>query len=310
VNVAIEVIQFSDPGCPWAYSANPAFSVLRWRYGDQLRWRLVVIGLSEAAGQYEAQGYTPGRVAQGYRQFRRLGMPFAPEVRSHVPSTGRACRAVVATRLMRPEREWAAFRTLQTAWFTTALPMDEDESIALVLRGVAGLDSEAVMAALDSENVETAYQADRAEARTAAGSPTEFQRKARVTDGVVRYTAPSLILASGERRLEAGGFQPVQAYDVLIANLDPTLERRPPASDPEEVLAAFPEGLSTQEIAAIMTADNDPVDRNRAEEALIELVAQNRARRTPAGNDALWEAPSEERSPIAAAALAGSAARE
>ena len=127
---------------------------------------------------------------------------------------------------------------------------------------------------------------------------------------MVRYTAPSLIFVGGDRRLEGGGFQPVQAYDVLIANLDPSLDRRAPASDVGAVLAAFPEGLSTQEVAAVMTADNDPVDRSRAEEALIELVAQGRAHRTPAGNDALWEARSAERSPIAAAALAGSAAPE
>jgi len=304
------VIHFSDPGCPWAYSANPAFAVLRWRYGDQLRWRLVMIGLTEDAGQYEARGYTPARDAQAYRRFRRLGMPLATEVRSRVPSTGRACRAVVATRLTHPGSEWAVFRALQTAWFTTALAMDEDENIARVLRGVAGVADDAVMAALDSHEVESAYQAGRAEARAAAGSPTEFQRKAAITDGVVRYTAPSLIFVGGDRRLEGGGFQPVQAYDVLIANLDPSLDRRAPASDVGAVLAAFPEGLSTQEVAAVMTADNDPVDRSRAEEALIELVAQGRAHRTPAGNDALWEAPSAERSPVAAAALAGSAAPE
>ena len=316
MSVAVEVIHITDPGCPWAYSANPAFTVLRWRYGDQLSWRLVMIGLSEEAGQYEARGYTPGRMAQAYRRFRRLGMPFATDMRSHVPSTGRACRAVVATRMVQPDREWAAFRALQSAWFTTALELDEDESIERVLRGVAGVDSDAVMAALDSEEVESAYQADRAEARTAAGSPTDFQGKAASTDGAVRYTAPSLIFRDGERRLEGGGFQPVQAYDVLIANLDPTLDRRAPAPDAEQVLAAFPDGITTQEVAAVMAADLVPVDRNAAEEALIELMAQDRALRIPAGNDALWRAPSagrspgEGRSPTGAGALASSAASD
>ena len=44
----------------------------------------------------------------------------------------------------------------------------------------------------------------------------------------MRYSAPSLIFtagagSAGERRLEAGGFQTIEAYDVLIANLDPSL---------------------------------------------------------------------------------------
>jgi len=36
-----------------------------WRYGDGLRWRLVLIGLTEDASQYVARGYTPLRGALG-----------------------------------------------------------------------------------------------------------------------------------------------------------------------------------------------------------------------------------------------------
>ena len=36
----ITVRHFSDPGCPWAYSASPALATLRWRYGAQLDWQL------------------------------------------------------------------------------------------------------------------------------------------------------------------------------------------------------------------------------------------------------------------------------
>jgi protein-disulfide isomerase-like protein with CxxC motif len=288
VEVAIDVTYYSDPGCPWAYSVNPALSVLQWRYEDQLRWRLVMIGLSEQAGQYESRGYTPARMAHGYRAFRRLGMPFATSPRARVPATGRACRAIVAAGLMYPGREWAVFRALQRAWFTTALLLDEDESLARVLADVRGVEARPVLESVDTDEVEQAYAAGRAEARTAAGSPTEFQGKAANTDGSVRYTAPSVIFAADAARLEAGGFQPAEAYDVLVANLDPRLERRPAASHPEAVLECFPDGLTTQEVAAVMTAGNAPVERDRAEDALIELAAQGRARRIPAGNDAVW----------------------
>jgi len=46
-----------------------------------------------------------------------------------------------------------------------------------------------------------AYEADRAHARTAEGSPTEFQERAARRDGVVRYTAPSLVFHAGGDRL-------------------------------------------------------------------------------------------------------------
>ena len=48
----IDVTHFTDPGCPWAYSASPALATLRWRYGDQLRWTLVTIGLAEDSALY------------------------------------------------------------------------------------------------------------------------------------------------------------------------------------------------------------------------------------------------------------------
>ena len=42
--MAIAVTHFTDPGCPWAYSARPALLTLEWRFGDQLEWEIVVIG--------------------------------------------------------------------------------------------------------------------------------------------------------------------------------------------------------------------------------------------------------------------------
>jgi predicted DsbA family dithiol-disulfide isomerase len=58
---------YSDPACPWAYSESPALRVIEWRYGDQLDWKLVLIGLTEESSQYAARGYTPLRGATGCR---------------------------------------------------------------------------------------------------------------------------------------------------------------------------------------------------------------------------------------------------
>jgi 2-hydroxychromene-2-carboxylate isomerase len=286
--MTIDVTHFTDPGCPWAYSARPAHAVLRWRYGDQLRWRLVTIGLTEDAQQYVDRGYTPALSAKGNRAFRRYGMPLATEPRQRISATARACRVIVAARLTAPEREEAVFRALQFAQFTTPTVFDEDDDLVAALRDVDGIDARALVARIDDPAVVEAYESDRAEARSAAGGPTEFQGKAAASDGPVRYTAPSLIFQRDGQRLEAGGFQPVEAYDVLLANLDPTLERTAPPEDPLPALQRFPEGLVTQEVAAIMTAGNDAPDRARAEDMLIDLVAAGKAIRRPLGDDALW----------------------
>jgi 2-hydroxychromene-2-carboxylate isomerase len=284
----IDVTHFSDPACPWAWSARPAHAVLRWRYGDALRWRLVTIGLTERAEQYAERGYTPVWQAQAYQRFRRYGMPFTTQPRPRVAGTGRACRAIVAVRLLDARLEEPAFRALQTAWFTTAAVLDSDAEIAAALRRVEGLDADAAVAALDDPEVERAYQADREEARGAQGSATEFQGKAASTDGPVRYTAPSLRLARGDTCLEAGGFQPVEAYDVLVANLDRTLPRREPPDGPLPLLEAFPYPLATAEVAAMLARGNDAPDVDAAEARLIELAAEDRVAREPAGDGALW----------------------
>jgi hypothetical protein len=182
----------------------------------------------------------------------------------------------------------AAFRALQLMQFTTPLVLDEDGDLATGLRRVPGLDALAIVARIDDPDVVEAYEADRALARTAAGSPTEFQGKSASTDGPVRYTAPSLVFERGDTRVEAGGFQPIEAYDVVLANFDTSLERRAPAEDPLEVLEEAPNGLVTAEVAEIMRPGLFPADRGAAEDALIDAAARGEVVRVPVGDDAVW----------------------
>ena len=285
---SLQITHYSDPGCPWAWSASPALSVLQWRYGDQLEWRHVMIGLTENGAVYERRGYNPANQARGYRGFRHRGMPFATQPRERVHGTWPMCRVVVAARLQAPAREWAVFRALQFAQFTSTRFMEDLDDLRDAIAWVPGIDADAIIAASQDPETERAFEADRDEARTAAGGPTEFQGKAANTDGRVRFTAPSLRLASDTLTLEAGGFQTIEAYDVIVANLDPTLERREPTTDVAEILPEFPDGLTTAEVAAIMTPNNGAPDLGAAEDALISLAGDGEARRTPFGHDALW----------------------
>ncbi|MGP0103724.1 MAG: DsbA family protein [Solirubrobacteraceae bacterium] len=287
---SITVTHFTDPGCPFAYSASPALAVLRWRYGDQLDWRLVTIGLAEDPQRYVDAGYTPTRSTIGQQSyFRRFGMPLLMEPRARVTATSRACRAIVAARLHHPGREEDVLRALQLGWFTTTLLLDEDADIAQALARVDGLDVDALVAAIDDDATIAAYEDDKEQTRSAEGGPTDFQGKARQTDGPVRYSAPSLVFhSSAGQRLEAGGFQTIEAYDVLIANLDPTLERQAPPEHAIDALRRFPGGLVTAEVAAILAQNNQQPDRDAAERALIELLGAGEVRREALADDALW----------------------
>ena len=40
---ALRITEFTDPACPFAFSAEPVRLRLRWHYGDALRWRTTMI---------------------------------------------------------------------------------------------------------------------------------------------------------------------------------------------------------------------------------------------------------------------------
>jgi hypothetical protein len=238
----------------------------------------------------------------------RYGMPFAPNPKPRLSASSRACRAVIAARRQWPGSEWRVFRALQLANFNTPLLFDDDELMNELLATVPGVDADQIISLIDDPEVLAAYEQDKAQTRMAAGSPTELQGKAGNSDGAVRYTAPSLLFEAADgRRLEAGGFQPVEAYDVVIANLDPTLERQTPPEDPGALLEYFEFGLTTQEVAALLTRGNDRPDRTAAEIGLLALVDEGRAERHALGDDALWTTAARVDDTRLAAATAGTA---
>jgi predicted DsbA family dithiol-disulfide isomerase len=288
---AITATHFTDPACPWAYSFRPALARLRWRFGDQIDWNLVLIGLSESAEAYERRGYTTDRLLDTQNRFsRRFGMPYSFERKPRMAGTARACRAIVAARALDPALGEAALRALQLLQFTTPRLLDDDEDIRAMLATVPGLDADAIVASIDEPEIVELYEADRARARSAEDSPTHAQDRFSTSDGPVRYTAPSVIFEHEDGgRYEVGGFQPFEAYDTALANLDPRLERRPAPADVLEALAAFPEGLTTAEAASVMRpSDLVDADLDGTATALADLEAAGEVAREPAGADAIW----------------------
>jgi 2-hydroxychromene-2-carboxylate isomerase len=285
----VAVIQYTDPSCPWAYSAEPFIRGLEWRYGEGLVWRTVMIGLSEDTRARERAGVTPEGRVKGWKTYEdRFGMPVLSTPRARLIASGRACRAVkAAERLGAGDR---MLRALRLAWFTTTLLLDTDEAIA-ELAAAAGLDGGAVVAGLADPDVESHYQYDRAEARTASqsGAPAIAQGRAAVEEPSARFTAPSLVFSRGENTLVAGGWQPFEAYDLCVSNLAPDLPRRP-EPEPPQLLAAFPDGLVTVEVAQVCRDRNDDPDPAATAAALERLEHAGAVRRTPIGDDqSLWQ---------------------
>jgi hypothetical protein len=76
---------------------------------------------------------------------------------------------------------------------------------------------------------------------------------------------------------------------VLVMNLVRQAERLPvPALD--ALLAVYPGGLTTAEVARVLADTTDEPDLPEAEDALIRLAVAGGARREALGHDALWTA--------------------
>src|SRR3954447_3925908 len=92
------ITEYTDPGCPWAYSAEPFRRRLSWLYGDRLEWRVRMVGLAESPEEYLDRGFTPERQSQAFAMIaREHGMPIdtstPPRMAARIPARpARGCR--------------------------------------------------------------------------------------------------------------------------------------------------------------------------------------------------------------------------
>src|SRR6187455_23103 len=99
------ITEFTDPGCPWAFSAEPFRARLSWLYGDRIEWKARMVGLAETPEDNEAKGLTAARQAKAFAKIaREHGMPIDSTERPRTSATVPACRAVVAARLHAPRQ--------------------------------------------------------------------------------------------------------------------------------------------------------------------------------------------------------------
>jgi 2-hydroxychromene-2-carboxylate isomerase len=264
--VALEIELFTDPACPFAFSAEPVRQRLRWHYGDQLSWRVTMIVLTLEPGEAD-------KLAAGAPGLQRLyGMPIDPAPYSRPSSSEPACRAVVAARLNAPETEQPLLRRLRVRRMAGGL-LDDPALIAAAAED-AGLDPDALARWCDTPAVEEALRADAARARNPSPAARALDHKLGGPPEERRYTAPSYEIAG----FAIPGFNPVEVYEAAIANADPQLTRRPRPESVEEVLEWAPEPLATAEVVALM----------QRSESTVRAALARAATPIPAGADCYW----------------------
>src|SRR3954447_10485689 len=147
---SLTIREFTDPACPFAFSAEPARLTLLWLYGDQIEWRPRMIVLSESADDYIAKGFTPERQVEALEAIQqRYGMPIDPRRRPRMMATVHACRAIVAARLRAPDRARALLRRLRIRAMAGGM-IDEPSMIARCARE-AGIDPMTIFRAITGD---------------------------------------------------------------------------------------------------------------------------------------------------------------
>jgi predicted DsbA family dithiol-disulfide isomerase len=279
----IRINEFTDPGCPWAWSAEPFRWRIDWLYGDRVEWRVHVVGLSESPQDYLDKGFTPEKMAASFAHIARdHGMPIATHERPRMAATLPACRAIVAVREHVGERAARALmRRLRIHHFGGAL-LDEPQTIEQAAREV-GLDPQSLEGWCADPQVEAALAVDMAAARQPIPAARTLDHKLANWSGGMRYTCPSyeIVRLSDGVKIAVPGFQPFAVYDVVLANLIPDLPRRPDPERVEEVLHWAGEPLATQEVAVLLDCT-----REEAREALGRAAVEAHL-----GFDGLWTLP-------------------
>ncbi len=278
----VRITEFTDAGCPWAFSAEPFRRRLDWLYGEHIEWRTRMVGLSESPQDYVEKGFDPEKQASSFKRIATdHGMPIDTSVRPRMAATVPACRAVVAARLHAPDGERPLLRRLRVRHFAGEL-LDEPATIAGAAAD-AGIDPGALERWMAGEEVETVLREDMAASREPLPAARVLDDKLANWSGRRRYTCPSyeIMRATDGVRIAVPGFQPFAVYDVILANLVPGIERREPAGSVEEVLAWAGTPLATKEVAVVCDI---PIEEAREQ---LGRVAEERH----VGFDGFWSLP-------------------
>jgi hypothetical protein len=239
-----------------------------------------MVVLAETPEEYEARGFTPEKQAAAFTDIARAhGMPIDTAERPRMAATLPACRAVVAARLRAPEAVRQVLRCLRVHHFAGDGLLDEP---ALTARAAAdaGLLAGQLEAWMTEDAVEVELRADMEAARRPSPAARVLDERLANWSGGRRYTCPSYEITrlSDGVTIAVPGFQPFAAYDVVLANLVPGLDRRAAPSSVTEVLTWAATPLATEEVAVVCD-----IDRRSAREDLGRVATERHV-----GADGFW----------------------
>ncbi|MET9892311.1 DsbA family protein [Streptomyces sp. NPDC006465] len=245
---AVEVVEYTDPLCPWAWGSEPVFRRLRAALAGRVRWRRAYCVL------FDHDDDPPPDPAAETAWYARYVEDIGAHTRA--PRARRLSRvaasswpsSLVAKAAERQGGEVAerVLRRLRESVFVLGEPADTSVLALSAVRGVPGLDHERLAVDAASAAVLEAVRADRAEARrpvrevlsVSGGSPHPGAAK-ETADGGYRYALPTLLVRAPAGCRVVPGWRPYEEYAAAFDELSPGLLWAPVRPAPAEALALY-----------------------------------------------------------------------
>ncbi len=237
----LEVVEYTDPLCPWAWGSGPSSG----SSGRPGRAGLLAPGLLHPLRRRRRPAARPGRGDRLVRPVRR------GDLRAHEGPAGGAAEPGRGELLAPPRSSPKAaeaqgsriadrvLRRLRETVFVRGEPADTMDAALLAARGVPDLDGDRLRRDAASDAVRERVRGDRAEARDPlpearrvdSGSPHPGTAK-ETHDGQLRYALPTLLLRTAAARRIVPGWRPYEEYAGAVEELCPGLLRTGPAALP------------------------------------------------------------------------------
>ncbi len=266
----IEVVEFTDPGCSWAWGTEPKLRLLQWRYGDRLRWRRVLGGLIGDMNNYmpdfDGVRNAPSRIRYWRKAWEYTGMTYPARLQWMYESTEPGCKAVKAAEQQSDQAGGRVLRRMRESIFVFGTPADTTARILDATRGIEGLDHDRFATELRSDVVEKTFREDWEETRR----PNEYVMtlegdrpgigRAKETEGYWRFVFPTLVFRGPDGEATVPGWCDYEEYeDAINTALNGSTDAPRPNPDVDDVFATWPTA-SEKELDVLAGGAKPPAD--------------------------------------------------
>lgn len=263
--MVVEVVEYSDPWCSWAWGTEPKLRRLRWRHGDQLDWRTVMGDLVtdrlKERPDFDAARAAPKTATYWQKVHEHTGMPWPVGLRRTPRLSAIAGQAVKASQLQSDAASAALLRAIRESCFVYWEPADTLPRVLALAETVVGLDADRLRTDFDRDEVVKAFAADREETRRPNDYVLNLQEthegkgNAKPDGDGWRYVFPTILFRGPGGEHTVPGWQPWEAYVAAMEAARPGSTSDPrPDPTPDEALQRW--SLLTEHEVAFLCGDD------------------------------------------------------